>query len=99
MSLGSDLNGAWNWAKNEASGLKNTLEGDPNALTAGLSQLQQTAIQNGQQIKNFLLGREGNAEQYLQPMRQMFASMYGTGGMRAPVAPGVPTGGAPGGIR
>jgi hypothetical protein len=77
-----------------ASGVKNTLEGDPNSLESTLGKLQQTSLAQGNQIKDFLLGREQNAENYYQPMRQMFSDMYGTGGMPAAKIPGYnPTGG------
>lgn len=73
--------------------LANSLEGNPDQVSASLQQLANQAYGQGQQVKNFLLGREGNAEQYYRPMQQMFGQMYGTGGImpaKAPQAPGVP---------
>jgi hypothetical protein len=77
-------------AASSLGSLKNTLEGDPASVTAALQKMQQQAIAQGNQIKNFLLGRESNAEQYYQPMRQMFSNMYGTGGIKPFQVPGVP---------
>lgn len=71
-------------------GVKNALEGDPNSLVSALNGLMQTAYQRGDQTKNFLMGREANAEQYYRPMQQMFGNMYGSGGMMPAKAPGVP---------
>lgn len=76
-----------------ASDLMNAIEGDPNQVSSAMQQLSNQAYGQGQQVKNFLLSREGNAEQYYKPMQQMFGQMYGTGGImpaKAPQAPGVP---------
>ena len=72
------------------SGAANTLEGDPNGLAAQMQQLSNQAQTQGQQVKDFLLSREGNAENYYKPMQQMFGQMYGTGGIKPAMAPGVP---------
>lgn len=81
------------------SQLLNSLEGNPTGVSASLQQLANQAYGQGQQVKNFLLGREGNAEQYYRPMQQMFGQMYGTGGVmpgKAPQGPGSPLGGGGG---
>jgi len=74
----------------DLSSLANTLEGDPSGLSSQLQGLSNQAYGQGQQVKNFLLSREGNAEQYYKPMQQMFGQMYGTGGIQPAKAPGVP---------
>lgn len=77
-------------SKSSLSNAANALEGDPNQLAGELNQLAGTAYSQGQQVKNFLLGRENNAEQYYGPMQQMLGSMYGTGGIKPVSAPSVP---------
>lgn len=72
------------------SSIMNGLEGDPAGMAAQLQKLSNQAYGQGQQVKNFLLGRENNAEQYYRPMQQMFNTMYGTGGVMPGHAPGVP---------
>lgn len=89
--MASVMDSLFGGLSNPLSSLKNTLEGDPASVTAALQNMQQQAITQGNQIKNFLLGREQNAEQYYQPMRQMFSNMYGTGGIKPFKVPGVPT--------
>lgn len=91
----ASLSGAWNDLKGLFSGIGNTLEGDPAAAAAGLSQLQQQAYAQGNNIKDFLMGQKANSEAYYKPMQQMFGSLYGTGGIKAPVAPKAPGGGSP----
>ena len=71
-------------------GLANTLEGDPKGYAQALQGLVGTANNQAQQVKNFLLGREQQAQQYYAPMRQMFGQMYGTGGIQPVQAPTVP---------
>lgn len=72
------------------SGIANTLEGNPQGYAAALQGLVSTANQQADQVKNFLLGREQQAQQYYAPMRQMFGQMYGTGGIKPAQAPTVP---------
>lgn len=80
----------YQYLESKAGGAKNALEGDPASVSTSLQNLSNQAYSQGQQVKDFLLGRENNAEQYYRPMQQMFGSMYGTGGVMPGQAPGVP---------
>lgn len=86
----SNGSGAFSGGIPSLSSIMNGLEGDPNALASQLQKLSTQANSQGNQVKNFLLGRESNAEQYYHPMQQMFNQMYGTGGVMPGKAPGVP---------
>lgn len=74
----------------DSSGLTNALEGDPAGYATALKGLQDTANTQAEKVKNFLLGREQNAQQTYRPMQQLFANMYGTGGLMPAQAPSVP---------
>lgn len=78
-----------------AGGIANTLEGDPAGYAKALQGLEGQANQQAEKVKNFLLGREANAQQIYRPMQQMFGNMYGTGGLMPAKAPQAPGGGSP----
>ena len=86
----SNGSGAFSGGLPSVSSILNGLEGDPNGLSAQLQKLSDQAYSQGNEVKNFLLGRESNAEKYYSPMQQMFGQMYGTGGIMPAKAPGVP---------
>jgi hypothetical protein len=81
---------SWDSIKNWLSGVGNAVEGNPAGAQQELSQLQQQAYAQGNSINQMLQGEKAQAEQYYRPMQQMFGSMYGTGGVRPGVAPGMP---------
>lgn len=99
---------AWDWllspfeASNSMNGqavsglksLTNTLEGDPNGYANAMNSLQDKANKQAEYVKNFLLGREQQAQQTYRPMQRLFQGMYGTGGLMPAKAPGAPGGGS-----
>ena len=77
-------------------GVKKMLFGDPDAIKQAYDQAIQLSQQGGKDIKNFLLGQQGKAQQYYAPLQHMFSAAYGTEGLHAPQtpqAPQVPTSG------
>ncbi len=75
-------------------GVANSLEGNPNGLSASLQKLMETAFGQGKQINTMLQGEKANSEAYYRPMQAMFGKMYGTGGLMPAKAPGAPGGGS-----
>lgn len=65
-------------------GVKKMLFGDPNALKEQYDRLIGQAKSGGEDIKNFLLGQQGKAQQYFAPVQSMFDRMYGTAGISPP---------------
>lgn len=45
---------------------------------------------NAQQIRDFLLGREQRAQDFFNPLQQMFQNAYGTKGIQGPQVPRSP---------
>lgn len=86
----ASLSGAWDDIKNFFGGVGNALEGNPAGATDQLNQLMKTAFAQGQGINQTLQREKAQSTKYYQPMQQMFGTMYGTGGIKPAVAPGVP---------
>lgn len=74
-------------------GVKNMLFGDPNAIKAAYDKAMADAKAGGQDISNFLMGQQGKAQQYYQPLQHLFDTAYGTEGIKGPQTP--PAGGSP----
>jgi len=68
-------------------GVKKMLFGDPDAIKKAYDQAMADAKSGAQNITNFLLGQQGKAQQYYQPLSNMFKSAYGTQGIEAPQVP------------
>jgi hypothetical protein len=73
--------------KNGFGGIKNMLMGDPEAAKKAYDQAIQLSQQGGSDIKNFLLGQQGKAQQYYAPLQHMYQGAYGTEGVQAPQIP------------
>lgn len=71
-------------------GVKKMLFGDPNALKEQYDKLIALSQSGGENIKNFLLGQQGKAQQYYAPVQSMFKRMYGDTGIAAPQIPQAP---------
>ena len=68
-------------------GVKKMLFGDPDAIKKAYDQAIGLSQQGSKDIKDFLLGQQGKAQQYYQPLQHMFQSAYGTEGIAAPQTP------------
>lgn len=69
-----------------AHDIKNFLSGNPDAIKAAYDKAMGDAKQGGQDITNFLMGQQGKAQQYYQPLQNMYNSAYG-GGIQGPQTP------------
>jgi|SRR6185503_5753020 len=67
---------------------KKTVFGDPGAIKAAYDQAIAASKSQGEQIRDFLMGREGKAQSYFDPFSAMLSKTYGTQGIHAPVSPG-----------
>lgn len=67
---------------------KKTIFGDPEAIKASYDQAINASREQGQQIRDFLMGREAKAQSYFDPFSAMLMKTYGTQGIHAPVSPG-----------
>ena len=76
--------------ENPIDGLWNTLRGNPQDIKAAYDQAMQTSQVQGDKIRDFLLGRQAQAQQFYAPMQSMFQNMYGSRGIQGPQTPGVP---------
>ena len=74
-------------SSNGLGGVKNWLTGDPDAIKKAYDQAIADARTGGRDIASFLMGRQGNAQQYFQPLQNMFNTAYGTQGIAAPQVP------------
>lgn len=65
---------------------------DPaNAVKGAYDQAIQQSNANSAGIRDFLMGRLGQAQKFYQPMQDMFSRTYGEQpGIQAPQVPGVP---------
>ena len=68
-------------------GVKKMLFGDPDAIKKAYDQAIGLSQQGSKDIKDFLLGQQGKAQQYYAPLQNMFQSAYGTEGIAAPQTP------------
>jgi hypothetical protein len=66
---------------------KKTLFGDPDAVKAAYDKAIQLSQSGSADIKNFLMGQQGKAQQFYAPLQHMFNASYGTEGLQAPQAP------------
>lgn len=73
------------------NGAADVLEGHPGQIKAAYDSAMQSSLANAQQIKNFLMDREQQAQKFYGPIQSMFNSTYGTKGLRPQQQ--VPTGG------
>lgn len=65
--------------------------GDPaNQVKAAYDRAAQQANANSAGIRDFLMGRLGQAQKFYQPMQEMFNQTYGTQGVQAPQVPNTP---------
>lgn len=71
-------------------GMGQFLRGDPDNQKAAYQKAMDQAHDNGIQTRDYLMGREANAENYYAPLKKMFASAYGNGVMNSPQSPSVP---------
>lgn len=74
-------------------GVKKMIFGDPDAIKKAYDQAMADAKAGGQNITNFLMGQQGKAQQYYQPLQHLFDAAYGTEGIKGPQTP--PAGGSP----
>jgi hypothetical protein len=61
---------------------KKTLFGDPDAIKKAYDQAIGLSQSGSENIKNFLMGQQGKAQQYFAPLQHMFSAAYGTEGLR-----------------
>jgi len=73
--------------KNGVTGIKDFLSGNPDKVKAAYDQAISQSQNNGQQIRDFLLGREQQAQKFYQPLQALFSSAYGTQGIQGPQVP------------
>lgn len=64
------------------------IRGNPEDVKAAYDKAMQQSMQMGQQTKNFLMGQQGKALGFYQPIQQLFNNAYGTQGIAAPQVPG-----------
>lgn len=90
-----DPAGALTGINNEGfGGIKKMLFGDPGAVKKAYDDAMNMSRQMGQESKDFLLGQQGKALQYYQPLQHMFQGAYGTEGIQGPQTPQAAPGGA-----
>ncbi len=77
-SLGSDISGALSQGYQAVTG-------HPDAIKAAYDKAIASSQAGGAQIRDFLLGREAKAQQFYQPVQNMFSQAYGGKGIQ-PVA-------------
>jgi len=68
-------------------GVKKMIFGDPDAIKKAYDQLIGEAKAGGADIRDWLQGQKGQAQQYFQPLSNMFTAAYGTQGIQAPQTP------------
>lgn len=90
---------AYGWDPGEWGGIRDVpilgdawkgVFGDPESTKAAYDKMIAMAQQGGQELKNFYLGRQANAQQYFKPVQNMFNQMYGNTGVAAPQVPQAP---------
>ncbi len=59
-----------------------TITGHPNDIKAAYDKAIASSLAGGQQIKDFLLGREGAAQKFYAPVQNMFTQAYGSRGIQ-----------------
>lgn len=74
--------------KSGFGGVKKMLFGDPDAIKAAYDEAIKASKAQGEQIRDFLLGREAKAQSYFNPLSSMLDKTYGTRGVQAPMIPG-----------
>lgn len=70
-----------------AGGVKKMLFGDPNAIKEAYDKAMGISKSGTKEIRDFLMGQQGKAQQYFAPIQSLFQSMYGTQGIQAPQTP------------
>lgn len=63
-------------------GVKKMIFGDPDAIKKAFDQAIGISQQGSKDIKDFLMGQQGKAQQYFAPIQHMFQGMYGTEGLK-----------------
>ncbi len=85
--MGFDLGGATPWLEKLGGDAKKTIFGDPDAIKKAYDQAIGLSQKGSADIKNFLLGQQGKAQQFYAPLQHMFNASYGTEGLQAPQIP------------
>lgn len=68
-------------------GVKKMLFGDPDAIKKAYDDAAKLSQTGSENIKNFLQGQKGQAQQFYAPIQHMFQAAYGTEGLQAPQMP------------
>lgn len=58
-----------------------TIFGDPEAIKAAYEKAIGLSQQGSKDIREFLMGQQGKAQQFYGPIQKMFQGMYGTQGL------------------
>lgn len=61
--------------------------GDPEAIKAAYDKAIGLSQKGSKDIKDFLMGQQGKAQQYYAPLANLFQSTYGTQGIQSPQIP------------
>jgi hypothetical protein len=83
----ADFSGAVDTMKGWLGEGKKMLFGDPDAIKKAYDQAIGLSQQGSNDITNFLMGRQANAQRYFAPAQHMLQSAYGTEGVAAPQIP------------